>query len=119
MSVCTGYSVSARSCDTLTPPCTFLPLIPIPEQMATASQACLLPGESSGELMHSSPLHSTFPMPDVHSLVVVHLGGFAFACTNAGKRAQPHKEHSAGAAQQPQHLHYLRGVPILQPRDHT
>lgn len=53
--------------------------------MATASQACLLPGESSGELMHSFALHSTFPMPDVHSLVIMHLDGFAFACTNTEK----------------------------------
>lgn len=45
--------------------------------------------------MHSFPLHSTFPMPDVQSLAMVHLGGLALACTNTEKRAQPHKEHSA------------------------
>lgn len=66
--------------------------------MTTASQAFLLAGESSGELMYSFPLHSTFPMPDVHSLAIV---GFALACTKTEKCAQPHKEHSAGASQQP------------------
>lgn len=93
-----GYSISARCCDALTVPSS-LPAWPW-ERIATASQACLLPGEGSGERRVNAQLSPPQHMPARCELVIIHLGGFAFACTSTGKQAQPHRKRSAGAAQQ-------------------
>lgn len=71
---------------------------------AAASQACLLPGEGSGERRVNARLSPRQHIPARCGLVIIHLSGFAFACTSAGKQAQAHKKRSAGAARQPRPL---------------
>lgn len=108
-----GYSISARCRNALTVPSS-LPAWPW-ERIAAASQACLLPGEGSGERRVNAQLSPPKHMLARCELVIIHLGGFAFACTSTGKQAQPHRKHSA-ALQQSRLLPVIRAMrPGLHP----